>query len=45
MHHCKADDLGTGSKVFETGRSGDGQKLRKRPAPLKQSSDKTPPSM
>ncbi len=42
QHHGQADDLRTGFKVFERGRSGHGQKLRTRPAPLKQSSsDKT----
>ncbi|WP_306351751.1 helix-turn-helix domain-containing protein [Ruegeria atlantica] len=42
QHHRKADDLGTGFKIFERGRSGHGQKLRNHPAPLKQSSsDKT----
>ena len=41
-HHRQTDDLGTGFEVFEGGRSGHGQKLRNRPAPLKQcSSDKT----
>ncbi|WP_282151901.1 hypothetical protein [Ruegeria atlantica] len=42
QHHREADDLGTGFEVFEIGRSGHVQKLRARPAPLKQSSsDKT----
>ncbi len=42
QHHCKADDLGAGFKVFEGGRSGHGQKLRNTPNPLNQiSSDKT----
>ncbi len=42
QHHGQADDLGTGFKVLKRGRSGHGQKLRNRPAPLKQcSSDKT----
>ncbi len=42
QHHRKADDFGAGFKAFERGRSGQGQKLRKTPAPLKQSSsDKT----
>ncbi|WP_348540084.1 MULTISPECIES: hypothetical protein [unclassified Ruegeria] len=42
QHHRKADDLGTGFEVFERDRSGHGQMLRNRPAPLKQSSsDKT----
>ncbi len=41
-HHRKTDDLGTGFKVFERGRSGRGQKLCNRPARHKSSSpDKT----
>ncbi len=36
QHHRKADDLWAGFKVLERGRLGHGQKLRNRPAPLKQ---------
>ncbi|MEP4766577.1 MAG: hypothetical protein ABJY83_01640 [Roseibium sp.] len=35
QHDRKADDLVTGFKVLERGRSGHGQKLRNRPARLK----------
>ncbi len=42
QHHRKADDLGAGFEVLESGRSGHGKKLRNRPARLKpSSSDKT----